>query len=58
MYSNELLEMKLSDISDYFLSEIEESGKDCIKADLPGCNSKTKEKFVLRVCLCKGDGLK
>jgi len=56
MYSDELLEMKLCDISDYFLSEIEDSGKNCIKVDLPGhCKS---ERFVLRVCLCKGDGLK
>ena len=56
MESSDLLEMKLSDISDFFLGELIESGKKCIKADLPGhCKN---ERFVLRVCLCKGDGLK
>ena len=53
--SYDLLEMKLSDISDMFLEKLTESGKDCIKVDLPGhCKN---ERFVLRVCLCKGDGL-
>lgn len=48
--------MKLSEISDFFLGELMESGKKCIKADLPRhCKN---ERFVLRVCLCKGDGLK
>ena len=56
MYSDELLDMKLSEISDFFLGELMESGKKCIKADLPGhCKN---ERFVLRVCLCKGDDLK
>ena len=55
MYSSDLLEMKLQDISDYFLEELESSGENCIKADLPGhCKN---ERFTLRVCLCKGDGL-
>ena len=57
MDSTDLLEMKLCDISDYFLSELIDSGKQCIKADLPGCYRKTDERFVLRVCLCKGDVL-
>lgn len=57
MNSNDLLEMKLCDVSDLLLEKICESGKDCIKVDLPGCNVKTNERFVLRVCLCKGDGL-
>ena len=32
---DELLDMKLSEISDFFLGELMESGKKCIKADLP-----------------------
>ena len=53
--SIELLDMQLKDISDLFLSELCESGKNCIKVDLPGhCKN---ERFVLRVCLCKGEGL-
>ena len=56
MDSIELLDMQLKDISDLFLSELCESGKNCIKVDLPGhCKN---ERFVLRVCLCKGEGLK
>ena len=55
MYASDLLEMKLEDISDLFLDKLSDSGENCIKVDLPGhCKS---EKFVLRVCLCKEDGL-
>ena len=56
MDSTDFLKMKLEDISDYFLSELIESENNCIKAELPGCNG-IGERFVLRVCLCKGDGL-
>lgn len=56
MDSDELLKMKLEDISDLFLDRLTESDNNCIKVDLPGhCKN---ERFVLRVCLCKGDGLK
>ena len=55
IYTSDLLEMKLHDISDLFLEQLSETGKECIKADLPGhCKD---ERFILRVCLCKGDGL-
>ena len=54
--SLDLLEMKLCDISDLFLEKLSESDNECIKVDLPGhCKN---ERFVLRVGLCKGDGLK
>ena len=52
VYSNDLLDMKLSDVSDLFLEKLEESGKKCCKVDLTGCNVKSGERFVLRVCLC------
>lgn len=55
MYARDLLEMKLCDISDMFLEKLTESDENCIKVDLPGhCKN---ERFILRVCLCKGDGL-
>lgn len=57
MNSNELLKMELQDISDLFLEKLCESGKQCIKVDLPGCNVKSNERFILRVCLCKKEGL-
>jgi len=52
METNELLEMKLKDISDLLLSELSPD-KDMIKCDLPGCNVKTRERFVLTVSLMK-----
>jgi len=56
MMSSDLLEMKLQDISDYFLDELEKSENKCIKVDLPGhCKG---ERFVLRVCLCYDDEVK
>ena len=56
MDSLDLLEMRLCDISDLFLEKLSNDGTDCVKVDLPGhCRN---ERFVLRVCLCKGDGLK
>ena len=55
MESDRLLEMKLADVSDLLLEKLCESGNDFIKFDLPGCNVKTKERFVLTVCLRKGD---
>lgn len=55
MDSNEFLKMKLEDISDLFLDKLSESDENCIKVDLPG--HRKNECFVLRVCLCKGDGL-
>jgi hypothetical protein len=55
MDSDELLEMKLCDVSDLLLEKLCESGNDFIKFDLPGCNVKSRERFVLRVMLCKGD---
>ena len=58
MKDTDLLEMPLSDIADLFLEKLNESGKNCIKADLPGCERKTEEQFILRVCLCKNEGLK
>lgn len=53
-YASDLLDMKLSDISDLFLDRLTESDKKCVKVDLPGhCRN---ERFVLRVCLCyQGD---
>ena len=54
--SSDLLEMKLQDISDYFLDELEKSDNNCIKVDLFGyCKG---ERFVLRVCLCYDDEVK
>ena len=56
MMSSDLLEMKLQDISDYFLDELEKSENKYIKVDLPGhCKD---ERFVLRVCLCYDDEVK
>ena len=56
MMSSDLLEMKLQDISDYFLDELEKSDNKCIKVDLSGhCKG---ERFVLRVCLCYDDEVK
>jgi len=55
MLSDDLLEMKLCDVSDLLLEKLCESGNDCIKADLPGCNVKSRERFVLSVILKKGD---
>ena len=56
MMSSDLLEMKLQDISDYFLDELEKSDNNCIKVDLSGyCKG---ERFVLRVCLCYDDEVK
>ena len=50
IYASDLLDMKLSDISDLFLDRLSESNKKCIKVDMPGhCKD---ERFVLRVCLC------
>ena len=55
MYASDLLEMKLCDISDLFLERLNTTDENCIKVDLPGhCKN---ERFNLRVCLCKGDGL-
>lgn len=54
MESSELLDMKLCDISDLLLSELS-PGNEFIKVDLPGCNVKSKERFVLTVSLRKGD---
>ena len=54
--SIDLLDMKLSEVSDLFLDKLTEDDVNCVKVDLPGhCKN---ERFVLRVCLCKGDGLK
>jgi hypothetical protein len=54
--SSDLLDMKLQDISDYFLDELEKSENKCVKVDLPGhCKG---ERFVLRVCLCYDDEVK
>ena len=51
IYASDLLDMKLNDISDMFLEKMCETGKKCVKADLPGhCKD---ERFTLRVCLCK-----
>ena len=56
MMADELLDMKLNDISDLFLDKLSTDDTNCVKVDLPGhCKN---ERFVLRVCLCKGDGLK
>lgn len=55
MESDELLEMKLNDISDLLLEKLCESGNNFITFNLPGCDIKTKERFVLTVCLRKGD---
>ena len=55
VYSSDLLDMRLCDVSDLFLEKLCESDKKCVKADIPGCNRKTDERFVLRVCLCYGD---
>ena len=53
IYSSDLLDMKLSEVSDLFLEKLSESDNKCIKVDLPGhCKS---ERFVLRVCLCYED---
>ena len=50
IYSGDLLDMKLSDISDLFLDRLNDSDNKCVKVDLPGhCRN---ERFVLRVCLC------
>ena len=55
VYSSDLLDMRLCDISDLFLDKLNATDENCIKVDLPGhCKN---ERFVLRVCLCKGDGL-
>ena len=54
--SLDLLEMKLAEVSDLFLEKLTEDNVNCVKVDLPGhCRN---ERFVLRVCLCKGEGLK
>lgn len=53
--TDDLLEMKLQGISDLFLEELNDSDMKCIKVDIPGCCK--DERFILRVCLCKGDGL-
>lgn len=58
IYSNDLLDMKLSDVSDLFLEKLTDSDSKCVKVDLPGCNRKANERFVLRVCLCYEGGLK
>ena len=55
IYASDLLDMKLSDISDLFLDRLTESDNKCVKVDLTGCNRKTDERFTLRVCLCYGD---
>ena len=55
VYSSDLLDMKLSDISDLFLERLSESSNKCVKADIPGCNVKSGERFLLRVCLCYND---
>ena len=52
IYASDLLEMKLEDISDLLLDRLNETGKNCVKADLEGCCK--GDKFTLRVCLCKG----
>lgn len=50
IYSSDLLDMKLSEVSDLFLEKLSESDNKCVKVDLPGhCKG---ERFVLRVCLC------
>ena len=56
MRPEDFLNMELQDISDYFLDHLEKSNKDCVKVDIMGCCK--NERFTLRVCLCKGDGLK
>ena len=56
MRPEDFLNMDLQDISDYFLDLLEKSNEDCVKVDIMGCCK--NERFTLRVCLCKGDGLK
>ena len=56
--SSDLLDMKLSSISDLFLDKLTDSDNKCVKVDLPGCNCKTNERFVLRVCLCYEEGMR
>ena len=55
MYSDELLDMKLNEVSDLLLQKLCESGNDVIKVELPGCDMKTKEHMKLIIFLCKGD---
>lgn len=51
MLDSELLEMKLSDISDLLLERRCETGKDVAYVELDGCNIKSKERMRLTVCL-------
>lgn len=55
MKSDELLEMKLSDVSDYLLSRLCELGEDQVGVELKGKDDKTEEIMVLTVILRKGD---
>ena len=51
MLDNDLLEMKLSDVSDLLLEHRTETGKDVAYVELDGCCLKTKERMRLTVCL-------
>lgn len=53
VYANDLLDMRLHDVSDLLLQRLCESGESNIKVDLPGCDE-NGDRFTLRVCLCKG----
>ena len=55
--SYDLLDMKLSDVSDLLLEKLCESGKDAVKVELPGCDLKTRERMKLVIFLVKGDDL-
>ena len=57
MNSDELLEMKLAEISDLMLCKLTETGEDTFQVNLPGCNVKTKERFTLTVSLTKGENI-
>ena len=52
IYTNDLLAMNLHSVSDLFLEKLCETGKRCIKCDIPGVDE-NEEKYTLRVCLCK-----
>ena len=53
--SYDLLDMKLADISDLLLQRLCESGNDHIQVELPGCDVKNRERFVLTVSLRKDE---
>ena len=53
VFVSDLLEMQLEDISDLLLDKLVESGQRVVKFDLSGCCD--GERFILRVCLCKGE---